>query len=231
MGYTQWEACASRWEKSLCLGSSCLWASHVSQGLDDKLVSSMTRAEILKLFPHSSEEFILQNIDQPPTPIPAKKTIPRAVSAPKKEVPDVGVISFYIPIEPRPVQSGKRIGFNKKTGKKFIFTDKKTSQYYKSIEDIAKPLAPEVPWEGALEVVYEFFIARPKNLSRKCDPDEAIWCPQAKDLDNLIKGTQDSLTRSGFWKSDAQIVSLTALKKYSAKGSKGGFNVTIKPVK
>lgn len=48
----------------------------------------MTRAEILKLFPHSSEEFILQNIDQP-TPIPAKKTIPRAVSAPLHPIHEI----------------------------------------------------------------------------------------------------------------------------------------------
>lgn len=63
----------------------------------------MTRADILKFFPNASQEFILQNIDQPPTPIPAKKTIPRAVSAPIKGDSDLRPctsIQFTIPLPP-----------------------------------------------------------------------------------------------------------------------------------
>lgn len=215
----------------------------------------MTRFDLLKMYPMASESFIAVNADSP-APVRQKntsavlplqnKTNPVAAAYVAKNgisdevdngcsslgvVPNArSTIKFAISVEPRPVQSGKKIGINRRTGGRMIYTDKKAEQYYKDVINASMPHLPEFPLDGPIQVSYGFFINRPKRLYRKTDPKEPIWCPDCKDSDNLIKGTQDALTKAGFWNSDAQIVILEATKMYSAKGESGSIHISIQKI-
>lgn len=215
----------------------------------------MTEFDLKRMFPSAGRDFLLANTDTP-APVRPKntcgalpllaKTNPVAAAyvakngisdevdnghCPSRAIPDArSTIKFTIPVEPRPVQSGKKIGINRKTGGRMIYTDKKAEQYYKDVINASIPYLPEFPLDGPIHVSYGFFINRPKRLYRKTDPREPIWCPDCKDSDNLIKGTQDALTKAGFWNSDAQIVILEATKMYSAKGEFGSIHISIQKI-
>ena len=77
---------------------------------------------------------------------------------------------------------------------------------------------PKTPCLAPIACSMSFFMARPKRLLRKKDPEEPLPCPKKPDLDNLVKAVYDALTTAGVWKDDAQVVRSDACKMYCAKG-------------
>ena len=68
---------------------------------------------------------------------------------------------------------------------------------------------PEVPSEGALELTVLWLF--PKGKSHK----HGEWRKTRPDTDNLQKLLKDCMTRVGFWKDDAQVVSEKVQKRWS----------------
>lgn len=86
------------------------------------------------------------------------------------------------------------------------YTPKETREYEALIKLMAKAMYKGNPLEGALKVRLMFFVKRGKTVR--------LTLPHRKpDLDNFIKSVTDALNGVVWW-DDAQIVELTALKRY-----------------
>ena len=60
------------------------------------------------------------------------------------------------------------------------------------------------PFEGPLVLGIEFYFPRPQRLLTKKALEDAVPHTSRPDLDNLIKGTKDSL-KGVLWNDDAQV--------------------------
>jgi len=215
----------------------------------------VTRFDLLKMYPMASESFIAVNADSP-APVRKKNTSavspllpqtnPVAASCVAKNgtsdkvdngcsslgvVPETrSTIKFTIPVVPRSVQFGKRMGLNKRTGRMLMFCDKKTKAFYEAISEAARPFTPTEPLQGPLRVTMDMFFPRPKRLMTKSSPTEAIWKPSTPDAENCFKGISDPLTKERFWEDDCQIVDQRARKFYCAKADEAHITITIEPL-
>lgn len=78
------------------------------------------------------------------------------------------------------------------------------------------------PFEGPCLVALEFVRARPKTTK--------LYTPRG-DLDNLCKGVLDAATKTGrIWKDDAQIVAISATKRWSRPGEAAAVHMTVLPL-
>lgn len=91
------------------------------------------------------------------------------------------------------------------------YTPKKTKDFQNAIKDLARLQYQALPLAGALEVDLIFEIERPKSVKRK---HHTVKC----DLDNYIKAVLDALN-GVIYKDDAQIIKISAIKKYDPAGS------------
>jgi Holliday junction resolvase RusA-like endonuclease len=103
-------------------------------------------------------------------------------------------------------------------GKARVF-DPGTAEEWKSrIAEAARPHLPCDPLAGpiALELVFTF--PRPKKhyLSAGLRPGAPTWFCSKPDADNAAKAVMDALTVLGFWRDDAQVVSLTVRKTFGS---------------
>ena len=138
------------------------------------------------------------------------------------------MISFTIPVAAKSVQTGgKRMMI--RGGKPLFFKDKATDTYDKSIIALAARHRPVLPLTGPLRVAIEFFLSRPKNRMRKCDAEGSIWCDKRPDIDNLVKGVLDPLTKLGFWQDDSQITTLVVSKCYHMKNGAAYISIQVSP--
>ena len=87
------------------------------------------------------------------------------------------------------------------------YTPKKTRDAERNFLAQAIQFKPDTPLQGALEVTLVFSRLKPKSK-----PKKVIYCTTKPDLDNSIK-ILDSLN-GVFWRDDAQIIKITAEKKY-----------------
>jgi Holliday junction resolvase RusA-like endonuclease len=135
-------------------------------------------------------------------------------------------ISFQIPLEAMPVQTGgKRMFFDKKKGTPRFFKDARTTRYLDMIRLFSRQHAPKEALVGPLGIEVLFVMARPQRLQRKKDPEGRLWMDSRPDHDNLTKGLQDAL--AGFWKDDGQICHAVVQKVYAAKGEQPSILISI----
>ena len=132
-------------------------------------------------------------------------------------------IQFILPITPKSIQHGSRI----RRGGKGMFNDPAKQLYYDQIVEHARFDAPKEPWEGPIGMQLIFYLPRPKKYMGKGYPDDVIFVTGNPDVTNLIKGTEDGLSKAGFWKNDSQVVTIYALKVYHEKTGKPGIHVII----
>ena len=115
-------------------------------------------------------------------------------------------------------QAKERPRFDSRTGR--VYTDQRTQ----SAEAILQGFMREVCWkplEGPLELGVTFCFHRPNSWSKAKreavdDGDEEPWYTGKPDVDNLIKTVMDA-AKLILWKDDAQVVSVSAYKVYSAE--------------
>lgn len=120
-------------------------------------------------------------------------------------------ISFFIELEkiPKTTAQQKKVRVVNNIP---IFYDHPNLKLAKSIfiKELSK-YKPQKQLTGALslKIFWQF-----EKTKKSKDGEYKITRP---DLDNLNKGFQDCLTKTGFFKDDAQIVELYTTKKYSDK--------------
>lgn len=81
---------------------------------------------------------------------------------------------------------------------------------------------PWAPFEGPLHLQVIFYLARPPSVAKK------RWAPHVyPDLSKLVRATEDALTQVNVWYDDAQVVGLTADKRY-AVGRIPGADIIVR---
>jgi Holliday junction resolvase RusA-like endonuclease len=117
----------------------------------------------------------------------------------------IRTLAFTILVEPKSVQHGARA---KRMGKGILFyNDPDKEKYIAKIKQETAQYCPASPISGPCEVSITFYLPRPDRCNAKGCPDGAIpaWGLKGVDCDNLCKGTQDGLTKAGFWINDSQV--------------------------
>ena len=129
------------------------------------------------------------------------------------------MIQFNVPGTPAPqgsktarVINGKAIMFEANAGLKAWRERVKTAGELATLE--------HGQLQGPIEAVLLFTLAKPKTVKRD-------WPSVKPDLDKLIRGTLDGLTKSGIYVDDAQVVAISATKVY---GSEPGCHITLEGV-
>jgi Holliday junction resolvase RusA-like endonuclease len=98
-----------------------------------------------------------------------------------------------------------------------VYTPSKTQNYEHQIRAAFQDHAPKArPLEGALSLVVDFTMPRPKSLRWKRKPMPRVPHTHVPDLDNLLKAVTDALNHVA-WVDDAQIF-LISSRKYIAAG-------------
>jgi len=118
--------------------------------------------------------------------------------------------------------------FARKMGDKFVARvyDDGTAENWKSkIAEAAKPhIAGFVGFDGAVSIVMNFFMPRPKSHFRsngQLKDGAPIWVTKKPDGDNLEKAVCDALTQLGIWRDDSQVCEVLRRKQYAPGATTG----------
>lgn len=83
---------------------------------------------------------------------------------------------------------------------------------------------PRARFEGAVHVDLEFIMPRPVSTPKKRTPP-AIRKP---DIDKLERGILDSVTSAGVWRDDAQVTSVSKIKRIAEIGETPGCRISFR---
>jgi len=109
---------------------------------------------------------------------------------------------------PAPQGSKKHVGNGR-----MVEASKYLPAWRKAIEEECKSLFEE-PMDGALEVELWFYLPRPSSISRE-------FPTVMPDVDKLVRGCLDGMTKGGAIVDDSRVVDLHAYKRYSFDGWTG----------
>jgi len=109
---------------------------------------------------------------------------------------------------PAPQGSKKHVGNGR-----MVEASKYLPAWRKAIEEECKSLFEE-PMDGALEVELWFYLPRPSSISRE-------FPTVMPDVDKLVRGCLDAMTKGGAIVDDSRVVDLHAYKRYSFDGWTG----------
>lgn len=84
------------------------------------------------------------------------------------------------------------------------------------------------PLAGAVVVELDAVFARPKRLCRRVDPPGRLPMTGRPDIDNIVKAGLDALVRAGVVIDDAQVVTLTCRKRYTARDEGPGVDIAVR---
>ncbi len=113
---------------------------------------------------------------------------------------------FFMEMIP-PTKTNQQKGINFKAHR--VYTTAEMKDIEAKFDAYLLPHKPSEPLTGAVKLyVYQMFPITGKHVIGE-------WKTTKPDVDNSVKTLIDRMTRLGFWKDDAQIVSLCAEKMYS----------------
>lgn len=121
------------------------------------------------------------------------------------------MIEFFMPmIPPTVTQQEHKVTVSRKTGRVVFYDPPELKAARSRFMDQVGRYAPEAPLDGALQLITKWIW--PMDHERQemlavVDPDRFAWKTTKPDTDNLIKLLKDCMTRTGFWKDDAQVAS------------------------
>jgi crossover junction endodeoxyribonuclease RusA len=121
-------------------------------------------------------------------------------------------MNFFIQMKP-PTATAQEKKVRVIHGKPLFFDPAPVKEAKQELTAYLLPHKPEVPLEGplSLSVIWLF----PKGKSHK----HGEWRVTRPDTDNLEKMLKDCMTRTGFWKDDAQVVREVVEKRWSDEPS------------
>lgn len=121
------------------------------------------------------------------------------------------MIEFFMPmIPPTVTQQEHKVTVSRKSGRVVFYDPPELKAARSRFMDQVGRYAPEAPLDGALQLITKWIW--PMDQERQemlavVDPDRFAWKTTKPDTDNLIKLLKDCMTRTGFWKDDAQVAS------------------------
>jgi crossover junction endodeoxyribonuclease RusA len=131
---------------------------------------------------------------------------------------------------PAPQGSKRHVG-----GGRMIEMSKAVGPWREAIRaETQRALNGDGPLRGAVSVIAEFRLPRPKNHYRTGSNaallrSGAPWHPAGKpDLDKLARALLDGLTAGGAWADDAQVAHMAVGKAYATDSAVPGCTVEIR---
>lgn len=118
--------------------------------------------------------------------------------------------NFCLLMQPKSVQHGSRAKLIGPWNRKRIlyYTDAEKEAYIQRIQEEASVITkPDfLPWKGPISIGFHFYFEAPKRIPQHLlVTDLPATDLNIGDWDNLCKGTQDGISRAGFWINDGQI--------------------------
>ena len=134
-------------------------------------------------------------------------------------------VKFFLPmIPPTVTQQEHKVMVNRKTGRVQFYDPPELRAARAKLTDLVGRYAPEQPLEGALQLVTKWIWPMEADGQIVLSGMEYRWKTSKPDTDNLIKMLKDCMTRTGYWKDDAQVVSEITQKFY---GPKAGIYIEV----
>lgn len=134
-------------------------------------------------------------------------------------------VKFFLPmIPPTVTQQEHKVMVNRKTGRVQFYDPPELRAARVKLTDLVGRYAPEQPLEGALQLVTKWIWPMETNGQGVLSGMEYRWKTSKPDTDNLIKMLKDCMTRTGYWKDDAQVVSEITQKFY---GPRSGIYIEV----
>ncbi len=125
-------------------------------------------------------------------------------------------LSFTIVGEPAPQGSKRHVGNGR-----MIEASKKVAPWRAAVVKAVAPLTFE-PFDGPLEIECNFYVRRPKTVSR-------LLPTVPPDLDKLVRGLFDALTIANVWVDDALVIRITESGMYYCEGDElPGCDLTVR---
>ena len=138
------------------------------------------------------------------------------------------MIEFFMPmIPPTVTQQEHKVMVNRKTGRVQYYDPPELRAARAKLTDMIGRYAPEQPLEGALQLVTKWIWPMETDGQIVLNGMEYRWKTSKPDTDNLIKMLKDCMTRTGYWKDDAQVASEITQKFY---GPKPGIYIEVTTV-
>jgi Holliday junction resolvase RusA-like endonuclease len=120
---------------------------------------------------------------------------------------------IHVDVDAEPAPESLRIGRNR------VFPGKLYAAFQaECVKQLSQWTNLKPALEGPLVVAMEFVCTRPKTSKRE-------W-PRG-DVDNLLKGPMDALTKIGAWHDDDQVQVAYPTKRYARPGEAAGVNIVI----
>lgn len=117
----------------------------------------------------------------------------------------LSMLKLFVEGIPKPLPRARVIS---KGGKVWAYTPKNyLEEWHNKVLESVKQQHKDCKTEEAVKVSVEFRFPLPKVQRRQCT--------KRPDLDNLVKGVLDALSKANVWKDDAQVVEIEARKTYA----------------
>ena len=118
-------------------------------------------------------------------------------------------MNFFLPMVPPTVtQQEHKVMVSRKTGRIVFYDPPALKSARQFLMDSVGRFAPDLPLTGPVRLVTKWIWPFEELPMMEMIPEEYHeWKVTKPDTDNLIKMLKDCMTRTGFWKDDAQVVS------------------------
>ena len=121
------------------------------------------------------------------------------------------MIEFFLPMVPPTITHQEhKVMVNKRSGRIQFYDPPELKTARAQLLDSVARYRPEEPIAGPVQLVTKWIWPADQSqmqMMAELDPDYHEWKTTKPDTDNLIKMLKDCMTRAGFWKDDAQVVS------------------------
>lgn len=135
------------------------------------------------------------------------------------------VTAFFLPmIPPTITHQEHKVMVNRKSGRVQFYDPPELRAARAKLTDMVGKHTPEAPIEGAVQLLTKWVWPAEKDGQISMDDASYRWKTSKPDTDNLIKMLKDCMTRTGYWKDDAQVTSEITQKFY---GPQPGIYVQV----
>lgn len=137
-------------------------------------------------------------------------------------------LSVFVPGTPATQGSMRYVG-QSNAGRAILTSDNKHVKPWRS--DVRSALIddqgqPKARFEGPVHIGLEFILPRPKSAPKRKTPSADR--SRMSDIDKLERAILDAVTSAGVWRDDAQVTSVSKLKRIAEIGETPGCRINLR---
>ena len=137
-------------------------------------------------------------------------------------------LSVFVPGEPATQGSMRYVGHSN-AGRAILTSDNKHVKPWRS--DVRSALIddhgqPKARFDGPVHIDLEFILPRPKSAPKRKTPSADR--SRMSDIDKLERAILDAVTSAGVWRDDAQVTSVSKIKRIAEIGETPGCRMSLR---